>query len=454
MHSQLVLKHFYRNCAIAIAATAIAATLAGCEKREAMLHGGLAVQEADDGRIATAKSGDLLIVGGGTVTSDTGGKLDFKATETAEIFKIATKSFVKTGSMTTGRGVIQAVAFPGGALKHQVLVPAGVSGDGSFGPLGVFVLNDIPQKSSELFKGSSFTDGGTMNGERSFYTATLLKNGKVLIAGGFKGTTPLKTAELYDPATKTYAPLSMKAARAAHSATLLPNGQVLLAGGVTDTHGTTSSTAEVFNPKTNKFSLLTSTFFLGLAGHTATLISGCACSLDGKVVFVGGFRGTGNSASPATEFSVNDVIVYDPAAKTFSTGSSMKEARSFHTATLIGGKLHIIGGSNGAVQFGNGWLLEFAGSQILKTAEVFTASAGTWTCVGGVSGSNCKDVMAVRRGGHTATYFSSGAMAGKVLVIGGNGDRTTEIYNPTTGKFTVSALLRISRAFHAAVLVP
>jgi hypothetical protein len=68
------------------------------------------------------------------------------------------------------------------------------------------------------------------------HTATLLPNGKVLIAGGCfgNGGPGQSTAELYDPATAAFSPTgSMADARCNHTATLLGNGQVLIAGGYT-----------------------------------------------------------------------------------------------------------------------------------------------------------------------------------------------------------------------------
>ena len=79
-----------------------------------------------------------------------------------------------------------------------------------------------------------------MNHAREGATATLLNNGKLLIAGGsgtatFGTATFLASVDLYDPATNTFAPVTltptMNNGRTAATATLLPNGKVLIAGG-------------------------------------------------------------------------------------------------------------------------------------------------------------------------------------------------------------------------------
>ncbi len=74
---------------------------------------------------------------------------------------------------------------------------------------------------------------------RAVHTATLLGNGKVLIAGGTSclggncpGNSVLATAELYDPITKTFSATGkMTTPRAYHVASALNNGKVLIAGG-------------------------------------------------------------------------------------------------------------------------------------------------------------------------------------------------------------------------------
>src|SRR5262245_15214880 len=78
-------------------------------------------------------------------------------------------------------------------------------------------------------KAAGFVEVSPMKNARNFHTATLLPNGKVLVAGGFDLGT---RAELYDPATDTWTMTgSLRTARTMHTATLLPNGKVLVAGG-------------------------------------------------------------------------------------------------------------------------------------------------------------------------------------------------------------------------------
>src|SRR6202050_3489122 len=100
-------------------------------------------------------------------------------------------------------------------------------------------------RSAELYDSGGGTSSSTadISTERYAHTATLLPNGKVLVTGGFgksKGgdcldvsDTPTEaSAELFDPSNASFtATGSMKAPRANHTATLLANGKVLVAGG-------------------------------------------------------------------------------------------------------------------------------------------------------------------------------------------------------------------------------
>lgn len=123
-----------------------------------------------------------------------------------------------------------------------------------------------------------------MNAERAAHTATLLPDGKVLIAGGFReeGTSEvaISSAEIFDPATNTFTPTNdLNEPRNGHTATLLPNGKVLLAGGWNQ-HGRTA-TAEVYDPQTGAFEYTGSLMALR-QGLTATLLH------NGQVLIAGG----------------------------------------------------------------------------------------------------------------------------------------------------------------------
>jgi hypothetical protein len=111
--------------------------------------------------------------------------------------------------------------------------------------------------SAELYDPStrSFTATADMTTPRLMHTATLLPDGKVLITGGWPevddGRSALRSAELYDPTTATFTSVGdMAAARGRHTATLLSNGKVLIAGYVADGRATG---AELYDPATRTF---------------------------------------------------------------------------------------------------------------------------------------------------------------------------------------------------------
>src|SRR5438105_3600168 len=126
---------------------------------------------------------------------------------------------------------------------------------------------------------------GSLNTPRFYHTATLLSDGRVLVAsGGGQQTFPypeLLSAELYDPATGNWTLTgNLNNGRDDHTATLLANGTVLVAGGRNDDIGVLAS-AEVYDPATGNW---TPTGSLNVARrrHTATLLS------DGTVLVAGG----------------------------------------------------------------------------------------------------------------------------------------------------------------------
>src|SRR5262249_48717826 len=82
---------------------------------------------------------------------------------------------------------------------------------------------------------AGFVPAGDLIMPRYYHTATLLQDGRVLVAGGvIDGSAYVtNTAEIYDPATNAWSATgSMNVARGFHSAVLLPDGKVLVTGGV------------------------------------------------------------------------------------------------------------------------------------------------------------------------------------------------------------------------------
>jgi len=275
-----------------------------------------------------------------------------------------------------------------------------------------------------------FIPTGSLSTARSGHTATLLANGKVLVAGGSggfdedSGHYSTASAELFDPATGTWSPTgSLRTAREAHTATLLPNGKVLVEGGMENNIFFPLGSAELYDPATGTWSL---TGNLGQARqiHTATLLP------NGKVLFAGGYLG----GQP-----LDSVELYDPAADTWSATGSLTPGRYYHTATLLPNvKVLVAGGEGGS----------YGGS--MTSAELYDPATGTWMPAGSLHTARYR---------HTATLLADG----RVLVAGGHSGLTpwdggpltsAEVYDPATGNWSVTGGLGTARDYHTATLLP
>jgi WD40 repeat protein len=244
------------------------------------------------------------------------------------------------------------------------------------------------------------------------FSAVLLPDGEVLVAGGETYTdNSLASAELYNPATRTFTPTgSLNAPRAYTTATLLPDGEVLVAGGYGDDFNALSS-AELYNPATGTWSYTTPMNDVGYA-MTSTLLP------DGDVLVTGFGGALGNRGE-----------VYDPSTATWTNTGVMPSEQAFATATLLpDGDVLVAGGATSA-------------------AELYDPQTNDWTATGS---------MNVARQEATATLLPDG----EVLVAGGippSGEGPTlssaELYNPATGTWTLTGSMTAARYGGTATLL-
>lgn len=158
------------------------------------------------------------------------------------------------------------------------------------------------------------------------HTATLLRSGKVLIAGGALGAMPLSSAEIYDPVTKRFERTgSMMVARQFHAACLLADGRVLVVGGSGDAGGT----AEIYDPSGGAFRL-TGPLNVPRNHHTATTLP------DGRVVVAGG---TGRNGA------LDSAELYDPSPGVFRKTGKMHTPRTSQVAFLVDSRVVVLGGT-------------------------------------------------------------------------------------------------------------
>ncbi len=351
----------------------------------------------------------------------------------------------------------------------------------------LYLANEIDDRDAESSTSAqlydpvskTFSDTGSMKYVRSYHTATMLNNGMVLIAGGRKGQAEKSsshvTTEIYDPALGIFTnSAKMNIARGFHSATLLRDGQVLIAGGNNTFGDRATNAAELYNPVSDSFDSIESLRYRRL-NHTATLMP------DGNVLIVGGydpfiekgyvspgaFNGTNSvpdhtlyDFSPYCELYVSSEKRFGIAAKlnkwslghsttliseeiilitglelgstklylsasgNFTTTGNLIYDRFFHSATkLNNGKVLVAGGKNA-----ENLSKEFYFNNPRATAELYDPLTNTFTGSG---------KMTVPRDGHTATLLSNG----QVLMIGGGGAYSSaELYYPDLGVFGATGL--------------
>jgi N-acetylneuraminic acid mutarotase len=168
----------------------------------------------------------------------------------------------------------------------------------------------------------------------------------VLVTGGFNTFGPaVSSAELYNPASNRWTrAASLRTPRYHHTATLLPDGRVLVVGGEQDQAGNLKllSSAEIYDPARNRWTSAGRLPF-GVANQTATLLG------NGRVLIVGG-----GDRAPGFRAGAE---LYNPQRNRWSRVASLPAPRAFHIAELLpSGQVLVAGGFNDRGALASAWL--------------------------------------------------------------------------------------------------
>ncbi|HEX4955745.1 MAG TPA: peptidoglycan DD-metalloendopeptidase family protein [Thermoanaerobaculia bacterium] len=257
---------------------------------------------------------------------------------------------------------------------------------------------------------------GNMTSPRSIHTATLLADGRVLIAGGFRmqNTDQQATAEIFDPERGTFEPTgSMHHPRWGHSAVRLADGRVLIVGGWRTSFVQATATAEIYDPDTGTFELIGS---MSVArGDEPAVVPGCS----GDWLVIGG-TAEGNFGTATSR-----VDRFDPVTETFTHIADLVRSRRDHAvAKLADGRLLVVGGQYSCCNTNENNLRRFS-------AEILSACGGGATLL-------TSSLVHPRSRLPQAVLLANG----KVLIGGGGGEPpfVPELFDPQGEDFQASTV--------------
>ena len=329
--------------------------------------------------------------------------------------------FELAGRLSQGRWGLTATLLDGG----EVVIVGGQQ--------RISFRRTAPKEAEVLSRdGSEWVKTEPLDFERTFHTATLLDDGRLLVAGGsgretvdderpFWSRQDLATVEIYDHGSGQWsAASSMLIARQGARAALMGDGRVLVIGGASGF--SVIEDAELYDSSSDRW-VRAASMSVPRRFHTATMLT------DGRVLVVGG---------EATETAYSSAEIYDPETNSWTATADMARPRSGHAALLLeDGRVMVVGGSDLGLSEGLG---------PETTAEVYDPEDGSWAVV--ATG------LQPRRGHEMATISG-----GRVLVIGGEdlvGLPVTmiEIYDPASGQWAFAGSLPDGRSQLAVVEMP
>jgi len=267
-----------------------------------------------------AADGSVLLIGGS--------RGEFTISDAIERFDPTTSQIRRIGTLPPGgRAMASATRMPDG----RILLAGGVSS-----ALDWRRADFVDERSGRV------TPAGTLSVARVEHAAVRLADGRVLVTGGHSAGERARlgvsdSAEIWEPATGTFRqlPRPMAVARAGHSATLLPDGRVLIAGGYSTAAGYVF--AEIFDPRDESFSPLPDVQPLR-ALHAAL------AGDDGRVLLIGGETAVPGDEEP---LPMSSVLRFDPATGRFTRLPSLRMPRTMVRAALLpDGRALLFGGQH------------------------------------------------------------------------------------------------------------
>jgi hypothetical protein len=300
--------------------------------------------------------------------------------------------------------------------------------------------------SAEIYdpNAQSFTATGSMMVPRQGATATVLNDGRVLLAGGVQNIgfrSELSSAELYDPVAGTFtATGSMQTPREGHTATLLRDGRVLVTGG-SDNGVHTLDSAEIYDPRSGAWH---SAGYMTVprVAHVAVLLG------SGQVLIAGGGRGD----MPGGYIVYRSAETYSPELKQFNRVPAHMNSDRVGAAALMlnDGRALIVGGKSGKVltSFGAG-TLNLNSLAPLNTAETYDPESSSFVLTGNLQAPHYLPRLVKLQDGNVLVT-SGWRIQGPVVVGMADG----EVFLPSTNGFTEVPPMHVARLQNSSTLLP
>lgn len=325
----------------------------------------------------------------------------------------------------------------------RVLVAGGISYSQQAQDFAAIPASEIFDNNRENTLKGDWLPAGQLNQGRFNHTATLLRDGRVIVTGGgignlfqFDGTEcNTQSVELYSPQANTWSsgPDLLVVALSHHTANLLNDGRLIVAGGLSHPGcdpdvNSWRKEVQIFNPTTNTWQIA-NPMLINRGFHTSTLLK------DGMLLVVGGSNGT--------NFALDSVEKYDPVTNTWTLKKNLPFPLASHTATLLqDGRVLVAGG----VSTGNN-----SNIIIKNLALIYDPAADQWSQ---------SSAMSAPRAYHSANLLPDG----RVVVTGGSGDafgdnsflwvNTAEKFNPASGQWELPVDMSNFALYHPSVLLP